>query len=125
MDDEELLNSIVRGRIVYQKRQAQSVGAIFDKYVKNGLRRHRRQGRVVALWEEMLPHELLKHCRLVSLLRGVLKVEVEAGPYMFEMQSIRQVMLEKLQQNCPGAGVDNIKLVACASTKVLNEKEKV
>ena len=123
MDEDELLNNIVRWRAVRQHRQAQSVGAIFDKYIEKGLQRHRRQGRLVDLWEELLPQELARHCKLVSLLRGVLKVEVESGPYMFEMQNICQELLEKLRQYCPGARVDSIKLVAGAPAKVFDRKE--
>ena len=52
MDDDELLNSIVRWRAARQERQTQSVGAIFEKYLEKGLRRHRRQTRIVDLWEE-------------------------------------------------------------------------
>ena len=89
MDDNELLNSIVRGRTSREEwRQAQDIKTIYAGYVEKWLQRHRRQVRVVDLWEEILPAELSKHCRLASLLRGVLKVEVEAGPYMFEMQNI-------------------------------------
>ena len=123
MDDDERLNSIVQRQTAPLEYEAQGVGAIFDKYIKEGLRRHKRQRRIVDLWEEMLPRELAKRCRLVSLLRGVLKIEVETGPYMFEMQSISQSLLEKLQQNCPGAGVDSIKLVACTPAKVIDKRE--
>ena len=118
MDDNELLSSIVRWRTGQEeRRQVQGIKSVYGGYAEKGLRRHRRQTRVVDLWEEILPVELSKHCRLVSLLRGVLKVEVEAGPYMFEMQNIRQPLLEQLQQKCPGAGVSSIKLIACEMLK--------
>lgn len=124
MDDNELLNSIVRWRVNRREIPAQNIGEILDKYIKSGLRRHRKQGRVVELWEEILPAELARHSRMVSLLRGVLKAEVEAGPYMFEMQNIRQALLEQIQQSCPGAGVNSIKLIVCNELKQRNREER-
>ena len=124
MDDDELLNSIVRQHINQSGCQARNIGKVFDAYVKKGLRRHRRQVQVVDLWKEILPAELAKHCRPVSLLGGVLKIEAEAGVYMFEIQSARQALLEQLQRECPGAGIDSIKLVGCEVLKESNEKEQ-
>ena len=112
MEDDELLNSVVKWQVAKEPYRAQSVGAIFDKYIEKGLLRHRRQSRLIDLWEELLPPGLAGHCKLVSLLRGVLKIEVESGPYMFEMQNICQELLENIQRNCPAARVDSIKLIA-------------
>ena len=121
MDDEELLSSLTKWHTIEDEHRTQSIGEVFDAYIRKGLKRHKRQSRVVDLWKEKLPGELAKHCRQVSLLRGVLKVEVEAGVYMFEMQGVRQTLLEQLQRDCPGAGIDSIKLVSCETLKKPDE----
>ncbi len=134
MDDAELLDRLTWWRTVDGERRAQNLGKkdqnehrprsireIFNTDIKKGLRRHKRQSRVVDLWREILPAELAKHCQLVSLLRGELKIRVEAGVYMFEMQSVCQALLEQLQRDCPGAGIDSIKLVSCETLKEPNE----
>lgn len=117
MSDNETLESIILQKAVKKPQQrARSIGVIFDEY-KKGLRKHKKQSGVVELLSILLPKELERHCRIVSLLRGVLKMEVEAGPCMFEMQSLRGQLLEQLQLNCPGAKVDSIRLVACETLK--------
>lgn len=117
MNDEEILESIILQKAAKKpQRQARSIGIIFEEY-KKGLRKHKKQSGVVELLSLLLPKELEEHCQAASFLRGVLKVEVEAGPYMFEMQSLRSQLLEQLQLNCPGAKVDSIRLVACETLK--------
>ena len=112
-----MLNSIIPQKTVKEpQRQARSIGIIFEEYKKR-LRKHKKQSSVVELLSHLLPRELEEHCRVTSFLQGVLKVEVEAGPYMFEMRSLRSQLLEQLQLNCPGAKVDSIRLVTCETLK--------
>ncbi|NIA17150.1 MAG: DUF721 domain-containing protein [Planctomycetes bacterium] len=125
MNDEEVLNCIIQQKATGEPSQqrCRSIGVIFEEY-KKGLRKCKRQGSVVELLFRLLPRELGKHCRAVSFLRGVLKVEVEAGTYMFEMQSLRSQLLGQLQLNCPGAKVDSIRLVACETLKEKPRQER-
>jgi hypothetical protein len=65
---------------------------------------------VVRLWGELLPAELAKHCRIVDISAGQLKVLVDSPSYMYELQLCSSAVLKELQQQCPQARLQKIKL---------------
>ena len=112
MDADELLCNIVKWRS-RPKGATNSLAAAVDKFVARELRPRKKLTSVVDVWNEVLPGELTKRCRLVSLSRGTLKIEVEAGSYMFQMQALSSQLVKEFQQSCPAAGIHKIKFVAC------------
>jgi len=50
---------------------------------------------VVELWQQMLPVELLKHTRLESLQRGILKVTVDGSTRLYELDRLLRQGLER------------------------------
>ena len=62
-------------------------------------------------WEDLLPLELQSHCRLEGLSAGQLKVTVDSPCYMHELRLCSSQLLQELQQRCPQARIDRIKLV--------------
>jgi len=72
-----------------------------------------RQGRfesIVRLWGQLLPAELSKHCRIVDVSAGRLKVLVDSPSYMCELQLCSSAVLKELQRECPQARLQKIKL---------------
>jgi len=69
-----------------------------------------RNASVVDVWRQYLPEGFYEHCSLVGVSGGVLKIEVDPGPYMHEMQVLSSKLLEHLQSCCGQAGIKRIKL---------------
>ena len=70
----------------------------------------RRFASIVRLWSQLLPAELHGHCRVVDISAGSVKVLVESPSYMYELQLCASAVLKELQQACPEARLQKIKL---------------
>ena len=66
---------------------------------------------ITQLWNQLLPAELARHCRIVDVSGGELKVKVDSPSYSHELRWCSSGILKQLQQNCPGAGIKRIKSV--------------
>lgn len=66
---------------------------------------------VTECWSQLLPADLSKHCKIVELTRGRLKVKACSPSYLYELQLRRSEILEQLQKLCPRAKIKTIKFV--------------
>ena len=66
---------------------------------------------VVDAWSQMLPAELSRHCKIVDISAGLLKVQVDSPSYMYELQLCSSELLDELQRHCPKARLTRIKFV--------------
>jgi predicted nucleic acid-binding Zn ribbon protein len=66
---------------------------------------------IVQLWNELLPAELARHCRLVDISGGQLKVLVDSPVYMYELRLCSRQLLDELQRRCPRARIKDIKSI--------------
>jgi len=73
--------------------------------------RQNRFGVVAELWSRLLPGELRRHCDIVDISGGQLKVQVDSPSYMYELQLCSSELLKELQQQCPRARLTKIKFV--------------
>ena len=65
---------------------------------------------IVRLWADLLPAEISKHCKIVDISAGQLKVLVDSPSYMCELQLCGPTILKELQRQCPQARLQKIKL---------------
>ena len=73
-----------------------------------------RRSRLVAvahIWREMLPSELCRHCEIVDVSGGQLKVRVDSPSYMYELQLCSSELLEEMQRQYPQARLKSVKFV--------------
>ncbi len=66
---------------------------------------------VAELWSQLLPAELCRHCEIVDVSGGELKVRVDSPAYKYELQLCSSEILEELQQQCPRIRLTKIKFV--------------
>ena len=69
-----------------------------------------KYGRLADAWNQLLPAELKKHCRLADFSAGRLKVTADSSAYVYELQLCSSELLKQLQQQCPAAGITKIKV---------------
>ena len=68
-------------------------------------------GSVAEIWSQLLPEELYKHCEIVGISGGKLKVRIDSPAYKYELQLCSAELLKELQQQCPKARLTEIKFV--------------
>jgi predicted nucleic acid-binding Zn ribbon protein len=66
---------------------------------------------VSEVWDEILPDELGRHCRVADTSRGQLRIIVDSPAYMYELRLCSSQLLTELQNRCPRARIKRIKLV--------------
>ena len=66
---------------------------------------------VADAWSRMLPDELARHCEIVDISAGLLKVRVDSPSYMYELRLCGSELLDELQQECPRARLTKVKFV--------------
>ena len=92
--------------------RAVRLGDALSELVENQiLPQQARFGPVIELWSEALPTELGRHCRIVDISRGQLKVQVDSSSYMYELRLCCSQLLGEIQRRCPQARIQKIKIV--------------
>jgi len=76
------------------------------------LPKYQKYGGVFDAWQQLLPDELAKHCRIDAIKAGQLTVAVDSPAYMHELRLCSGELLEQLQQFCPKARIRKIKLLS-------------
>jgi predicted nucleic acid-binding Zn ribbon protein len=76
---------------------------------------------VLELWEQLLPEELARHCRIEAAAGTELRVAAESGSYAHELRMCAGELLAEIRRQCPGAKIRSIKVVA-DQTRVAREE---
>jgi hypothetical protein len=94
-----------------KQNQAARLGDVVKKIMTDQIApKQARSELITQQWEDLLPIELQNHCRLEGLSAGQLKVTVDSPCYMHELRLCSPQLLQELQQRCPQARIDKIKL---------------
>lgn len=111
-EGEQLLHNAVEGRRVRKPDRTVRLGDVVQQFVTKWVSpRQARFGAVAELWSQLLPAELCRHCEIVDISGGQLKVRVDSPAYKYELQLCSSELLEELQQQCPKARLTEIKFV--------------
>ncbi|MCC6579017.1 MAG: DUF721 domain-containing protein [Phycisphaeraceae bacterium] len=74
-------------------------------------RPHKQLAGIIDVWISLVPAEVTLHCRLQSLIRGVLTVTVDSSPHRYELDRLLREGLEaKLVEACGGTKLRKVKL---------------
>jgi hypothetical protein len=113
MDEgEQLLRDAVKGRLVKKFDRTVKVGDVAQMFVTKWVSpRQARFGAIVEVWSQLIPAELSKHCEIVDVDSGKLKVRVDSPSYKYELQLCSSELLKELQKQCPRVRLTEIKFV--------------
>jgi hypothetical protein len=70
-----------------------------------------RFGPVAEVWNQLLPTELRRHCKITGISGGQLRVAVDLPVYKYELQLCSSDLVSELQQQCPRVHIKEIKFV--------------
>jgi len=112
MDEIGQLDRIVRRRREAEASRAVRLGdAVGQLMERRILAVHSKFGPVSELWNQLLPGELVRHCKLAGVSGGQLKVCVDSPVYLYELRLCGPELLRELQRHCPAARIKEIKFV--------------
>ena len=72
--------------------------------------RYEAASQLSEVWAQLLPPEMVQHCRVVDLSAGQLTVEVDSPSYMYELRISSHQLVEHLRLRCPQAKLRAIKI---------------
>lgn len=64
--------------------------------------------RVNRLWEQLLPVNLRKHCRIAEISGGRLKILADSPSYTHEIRLLSEKLVHEINRNCPKARITGI-----------------
>jgi hypothetical protein len=73
--------------------------------------RYEAASRLSEAWAQLLPAEMVLHCRVVDLSAGQLTVEVDSPSYVYELRISSNQLVEHLRRECPEAKLRAMKIV--------------
>ena len=112
MDQSKGLHDMIRWQTKPEIYGATRLGKTLGELMKKRISPQQvRFGPVVELWDQLLPAELQRHCKIADISGGQLKVLVDSPSYLYELQLCSSELLEELQQQCPRARIRTIKFI--------------
>ncbi len=93
--------------------QVKTLGDGLDAFMRQVVaKRRKRLQDIAGVWQELLPAELVEHSCLENFYRGTLRVLVDSGPHLAELNiMVRQGLCNHIRQMCPNVPLRDIKLV--------------
>lgn len=106
----------LRGTVKYQRKRymdrAVRLGDVTRELLENRISPQQAKFAPIAeLWSQLLPDELGRHCKIVDISGGQLKVSVDLPVYMYELRLCSSELLGELQRQCPRGHIKKIKFV--------------
>jgi hypothetical protein len=84
-----------------QAKEAAKLGDVLAALMESKIApEQERFSSVYEIWQQLLPHELCKHCRIDSISNGQLKVLVDSPSYMYQLQLCQTDILAGLKSHC-------------------------
>jgi len=112
MCEDEQLHNPVEGRRARKSDRTVRLGDAVQQFLAEQVSpRQASFGAVAELWSRLLPAELCRHCEIVDVSGGQLKVRVDSPAYKYELQLCSSELLEELQRQCPKARLTKIKFI--------------
>jgi hypothetical protein len=116
-EDEQL-----RGAVKWQRKrylgEAVRLGDVTRELMENRISpQQARFAPIAELWNQLLPDELRRHCKIADISSGQLKVLVDLPVYMYELRLCSTELLSELQQQCPRAHIKKIKFVVGSESR--------
>lgn len=112
MDDSRQPSNIANRRTKRKPDRTVRLGDTINQLMENRISpQQARFSTVAELWSQLLPAGLRRHCEIMDISGGQLKVLVDLPPYMHELRLCSSELLKELQQQCPRAQIRKIKFV--------------
>lgn len=118
MNQDEQFRSAVKNRKDRYMNGSARLGDVAKELMENRISRQQAKfGSIPEIWNQLLPEELLRHCKIDDISGGRLKVLVDLPTYKYELQLCSSELLSELQQQCPRAHIKKIKFAVGSKSR--------
>lgn len=97
------------------KRTETRLGDEISSYFERKCRAFEKNSMIVSAWEQVVPPQLQRFCRLDRRVGNALYIEAQPGPYMHQIQMLSTELLERIQQQAPRCGIQKIRVIPMKS----------
>jgi hypothetical protein len=112
MDEFEQLQNTLKYRRAKKRNNTTKLCDAVQKFLTEQVSpKQAKFGAVAEIWNQLLPEELCRHCEIVGISGGILKVKVDSPAYKYELQLCSSELIEELQQQCPKVRLTEIRFV--------------
>jgi predicted nucleic acid-binding Zn ribbon protein len=118
MNEDQKLRSAGKNRKDRYMNGAARLGDITKELLENRISpKQAKFGSIQEIWNQLLPVELRRHCKINGISGGQLKVLVDLPAYKYELQLCSSELLSELQEQCPRAHIKKIKFVVGSESR--------
>ena len=106
------MDRVAKSRSVKKNTRDRAVrldGAVQKLVCEQLLPRQNTFDSIDALWRQLLPSDIIHHCKIDNISGGILKVKVDSPLYIHELRLCGAELLAELQRRCPRARIKKIK----------------
>jgi hypothetical protein len=88
-----------------------SLAFLREQFKREVEKPHKQLAQIGSVWPTLVPPELAAHCRLTTLLRGVLRVAVEDSAHLYDLDRLlRQGLERQLRAAVKGPAIHRVQL---------------
>lgn len=109
MQDSHEFERLVKLKKVPKRRAGEKLGVSLGRLLNGVNRQQKKFGSVVELFEDILPIDLRKHCKLADTRNGELKIIVDSPAHRQELQWCADALIEEINKRSPRARISRIK----------------
>ncbi len=110
MEDREFEN-LVRWKKAGKNRKPEKLAVTLENFMNSINIQQKKLGSVIELWDNILPVNLKKHCKLADSKGGKLKVIVDSPSHRMELNWCADELIEEINKHCPSARIKEIRTV--------------
>ncbi len=112
MNEDEQLRSAVNRQKQRYRDKAVRLGEVTRELMEKRISpQQARFGSIPEIWNQLLPDELRRHCKIAGISGSQLRVLVDLPAYKYELQLCSSELLSELQRQCPRAHIKKIQFV--------------
>ena len=109
-DEDKLLRSVT----LWRKHHAKEMDRLGEKsqaFLQKNNKRFEKNSQIIYALAGLLPDNLLGHCKVFDIAGKTLRLQVDPGPYMFELRLASSELIEHLRKKSPRCGINRISLL--------------
>ena len=110
MNEKSFTQSLKNQRRKVRADRTARLSDVLDQFMARRVEpQHKKFAKIPNVWNELLPAELARHCKLDEIADGCLKVLVDSSAYLYELRLCSSELLSQLQYRCPSARLRKIR----------------
>ena len=109
---DQLLQAAVKWQAKPRTDRTESLAKVLSRLMHRRIKpQHTNLSPVLEAWEQILPDQIRKHCKIVDISYGKIKLKVDSSSYKYELTLRKYEILQHLKAACPKARIKAIEFI--------------